>query len=63
MRKPRRTPIEKAIDGDDRQSRYMARKAEAGLTRVAVWCPVDRLDDLKAVAQRMVAEQAKGGDE
>lgn len=58
VRTTRRTPIEMAIaatHGDTRQARYMAKRKQAGLIRVAVWCPAEREEELKDVARRWVA--------
>jgi hypothetical protein len=55
---PRRTPIEIAIDathGIDRQTKYVAKRKKIGLTRVAVWVPTERAEELKSAARDMVA--------
>lgn len=59
------TPIERAIAGEpqERQARYMAKRAKQGLTRVAVWVPVERIEELHEVARGMVAAHLAQGSQ
>lgn len=52
---PRKTPIERAIDGEpmDRRRRYEMRMSAAGLTTVRVLVPHDRADDIRRYAQQL----------
>ena len=60
----RLTPIERAIAGEalDRQSRYMERLRKRGVTRVSVFVPDARADELRALARRWVSEQLRHDD-
>ena len=54
----RPTPIERAIAGEsaDRQARYRKRLNERGLHRTTVTVPLGRLQELRAICARWVAE-------
>jgi hypothetical protein len=57
---PRRTPIELHIaQTTDRSLRYEARMRASGLTKVCVWVPASRVDDLKSQAETWREEDAK----
>lgn len=60
----RLTPIERAIAGEplDRKQRYMARLRGRGVTRVSVFVPDARADELRALARSWVAEQLRHDD-
>jgi hypothetical protein len=60
----RLTPIERAIAGEpvDRKQRYMARLRKRGVTRVSVFVPEARADELRDLARRWVAEQLRHDD-
>lgn len=60
----RPTPIERAIAGEplDRKQRYMDRLRKRGVTRVSVFVPESRADELRALARGWVAEQLRDDD-
>lgn len=50
-------PYSEGLDmTSDREMRYRKAQAERGEKRVTVWCPVDRIDELKAIAEKMREE-------
>ena len=59
----RKTPIERAIDGDPptRQGRYLKRLRDAGLHRTTVVIPVDRTDELLSICARW-RDEVRGDD-
>jgi hypothetical protein len=40
----------------DRELRYREAQVERGEKRVTVWCPVDRIAELKSIAEQMRSE-------
>lgn len=60
----RLTPIERAIAGEplDRQARYRDRLRKRGVTRVTVFVPEARADELRDLTRSWVAEHLRHDD-